>query len=140
MGRHYQNKSILWGTDDDSPTLTLFSRSASIRGRPLCNLRFADDIDLPGGSEEELQQLTEELKKTASGYGMEIRSAKSNILVNRIKPRASTNIWMHGKIAGRRRPIHISRVRANQKRNINKGSKDQTGVSTLSQASNTMGK
>ena len=42
----------------------------------LCNLRFADDIDLLGGSEEEL---TERLQKTAAGYGMEISSDQSKI-------------------------------------------------------------
>ena len=50
--------------------------SLSIGGRPLCNLRFADDIDL-GDSEEELQQ--ERLDKTAADYGMEISSEKSKI-------------------------------------------------------------
>ena len=47
---------------------------------PLCNLRFADDIDLQGGSEIDLQQL-ERLEKTAASYGMDINSDKSNILV-----------------------------------------------------------
>ena len=35
--------------------------SVTIGGRSLCNLRFADDIDLLGSSEEELQQLTQRL-------------------------------------------------------------------------------
>ena len=35
--------------------------SLSIGGRPLCNLQLADDIDLPGSSEEELPQLTQRL-------------------------------------------------------------------------------
>ena len=48
----------------------------SIGGRPLRNLRFADDMDLLGGSDE-LQQLTERLEKTAGGYGMEISCDKS---------------------------------------------------------------
>ena len=76
---------------------------SSIAGCLLCNLQFADDIDLLGGSEEEVQQLTERLKKTAAGWDPH-------------KP--------------------------NQKQNINKGSKDQTGASKLShdKASNTMEK
>ena len=41
--------------------------SVFIRGRPLCNLQFVDDIDLLTGSEEELQQLAERLNKTAAG-------------------------------------------------------------------------
>ena len=46
--------------------------SLSVGGRPLCNFRFADDIDLFGGTEGELQQLIERLGKTATGYSMEI--------------------------------------------------------------------
>ena len=52
--------------------------SVSIEVRPLCNLQFADDIDLLGGSEEEFQQqLTERLEKTVADYGTEISSDKS---------------------------------------------------------------
>ena len=35
---------------------------------------FANDIDLLGGSEEELQRVAEMLEKTALRYGMEISS------------------------------------------------------------------
>ena len=35
--------------------------SVSIGGQPLCKLRFAGDINLLWGSEEELQQLSERL-------------------------------------------------------------------------------
>ena len=38
------------------------------------------------GSEQELQQLTERLQKTAAGYGTETSSNKSKILVNSTKP------------------------------------------------------
>ena len=38
--------------------------SSYIGVRPLCILCFADDIDLLGGREEELQQLTDKLEKT----------------------------------------------------------------------------
>ena len=73
--------------------------SLSIEGQPLCNLQLADDISLLGGSEDELQQHTERLEKTiTAGYGMEISSNKSKVLVNSIKPRPSTNIWMNGKL------------------------------------------
>ena len=34
----------------------------------ICNLRFADDIDLLGRSDEELRQLTDILEKTAAGW------------------------------------------------------------------------
>ena len=65
--------------------------SLSIGGRPLCNLRFADDIVLLGSSEEELQSLTQGLEETA------VESDKSKILVNSIKSRQSTNIQMNGR-------------------------------------------
>ena len=55
----------------------------SIRGRLLCNLQFADDIDLLGRSEE-LQQLTRRLEETVAEYGMETSSNKSKIIVNSI--------------------------------------------------------
>ena len=67
------------------------------RERPLCNLLFADDIDLLGGSEEELQQLTERLDKTAAGYGVEISYDKSKFIANSIMRGPSTSIWMDGK-------------------------------------------
>jgi hypothetical protein len=82
--------------DEAGETDTSLS-SVSIGGRPLCNLRFADDIDLLGSSEEELQQLTRRLEETAAEYGMEISSEKSKILVNSTKPRPSTNIQMNGQ-------------------------------------------
>ena len=52
-------------------------------------LVVADDIDLLGGSEEELQHLAKRLEKTAAGYGMKISSNKSKILVNSVKPKSS---------------------------------------------------
>ena len=74
----------------------------STERRPPCNLRFADDIDLPGSSEEELQQLTRRLEETAAEYGMEISSGK--ILVNSIEPRPPTNIQIkHGRYKRKRK-------------------------------------
>ena len=43
-------------------------------------MRFADDISLLVGSEDALQQPIERLEKAAAGYGMEIRSDKSEIV------------------------------------------------------------
>ena len=63
-------------------TLHNHSSSVSIGGYPLCNLRFADDIDLMAGSEQELQNLTDRLTGTAAKYGMEINTEKSEVLVN----------------------------------------------------------
>ena len=85
-------------SDEDAEEVDTSLPSVSIGGQPLFNLRFADDIDLLGGSEEELQQSIERLEKTAVGYGMEISSHKSKILVNSIKPRPSTDIRMNGKV------------------------------------------
>ena len=50
-------------------------------------------------------------------------------------------MWMNGdKNAGRSGPVEIPRIHTNQRRNINKESKDQTGASTLGhgKASKTM--
>ena len=46
----------------------------SIGGRPICNLRFADDIDLTGGSNAVLQDLTKRLVDRARSYGMEVNT------------------------------------------------------------------
>ena len=106
----------------------------------VCYLRFADDIDLLLGSED-FQRLTARLEKTAAGYGMEISSHKSKILVNSIQPRPCTNIWVTGKTLEEVNQFqYLCRIHTNQRRNINKVSKGQTGTSTLSnrKASNTM--
>jgi len=52
--------------------------SISTGGWPLCNLRFADVIDLMGGSEAELQDLTTRLERTAGAYGIEVSLEKSS--------------------------------------------------------------
>ena len=46
------------------------------------NLRFADDIDLMGGSNSELQDLTNRLTQRSGAYGMEVSSEKSKVLKN----------------------------------------------------------
>ena len=60
--------------------------SFSIGGRPICNLGFADDIVLMGGSNGELQDLTNRLVDRATAYGKEVSTEKSKIMTN------STNI------------------------------------------------
>ena len=52
--------------------------SISIGGRPICNLRFADDIDLMDGSNGELQDLT----NRATAYGMEVSTEKNKVMIN----------------------------------------------------------
>ena len=76
-------------------TLHDFTPSIYIGGRPLCNLRFADDIDLIAGSNHELQDLTDRLTSRASAHGMEVSSEKSKVLVNNNEKKA--NIRMNGE-------------------------------------------
>ena len=59
--------------------------SVSIGGRPITNLRFADDIDGLAGSEEELRQLVERLVTTSDDYGMEINVGKTKTMTNHEK-------------------------------------------------------
>ena len=80
--------------EDSEETDTQMS-SMSTAGRPLCHLRFADDLDRLVSGKEELQQLTERLDETAAEYGMEISSENSKILVNSIKPRPFNNMQMN---------------------------------------------
>ena len=56
--------------------------SISIGGRPTYNLRFADDIDLMGGSSGELQDLTNRHVDRATVYVMEVSTEKSRIMTN----------------------------------------------------------
>ena len=59
--------------------------SVSICGRPITNLRFADDIDGLAGEEEELINLVECLDRTSQAYGMEINAEKTKIMTNSSK-------------------------------------------------------
>ena len=77
-------------------TLHDHTTTISISGRPICNLCFADDIDLMAGSNSELQELTNKLIATASAYGMEISTVKSKVMVNSTN-NASVSIIMDGK-------------------------------------------
>ena len=56
--------------------------SISIGGRPVCNLRFADDMDLMGGSKGELRDLTNRLVDTAMVHGIEVSTENSKIISN----------------------------------------------------------
>ena len=70
--------------------------SISIDGRPICNLRFADDSDLIGGPNSELQDLTNRPADRATSYGMEISTETSKILTNSTN-NIGANISMNGK-------------------------------------------
>ena len=51
--------------------------SISIGGRPMCNLRFADDIDLMDGSNGELQDLANRLVDKVTAYLKEVSTEKA---------------------------------------------------------------
>ena len=58
-------------------TLLDYHTSISVCRRPICNLRFGDDIDLVGDSNGELQDLTNRLVDRETAYGMEVTSAET---------------------------------------------------------------
>ena len=53
-----------------------------IGGKPISSLRLADDIDVMGGSNGELQDLTNRLADRETAYGMEVSAEKSKIMTN----------------------------------------------------------
>ena len=65
--------------------------SISISGRPVLNLKFADAIDLIVGTNKEFD-MTNQLSKCASRYGMEISSEKNKVMVS------SNNSSLHDDI------------------------------------------
>ena len=70
--------------------------SISIGGRPICNLQITDNIDLLGGSNGELQDLTNRLVDRVTAYGMEVSTEKSKIMANSTKS-ISADISMNGQ-------------------------------------------
>ena len=58
--------------------------SISIGSRPICNLKFADDIDLIGGSYGEVQDLTDRFMDKATAHGMEVSTEKSKIMLEEV--------------------------------------------------------
>ena len=54
----------------------------STGGRSTCSLRFAYNIDLMGGSDGKVQNLTSRLIDQAAAYGMEVSTIKSKIMTN----------------------------------------------------------
>jgi hypothetical protein len=74
-----------------------FQPSVSIGGKPTCNLRFAEDIDLMSGTETELQELTTKLENVIKLLRMEIKIDKRKILVNSHNDYAPTNIRINSQ-------------------------------------------
>ena len=56
-----------------SETQRKYYSSISVDGRLLWNLKLADDIDLLAGTNEEIQELIDQLSSSETRYGMEIR-------------------------------------------------------------------
>ena len=56
--------------------------TAGIGGRTITCLRFADDIDVLAGEEEELAKLVERLDKASTAHGMEIGAEKTKLMTN----------------------------------------------------------
>ena len=66
----------------------------NIGGRPISNVRFADEIDLIGGTSSKLEDLT---NRPCKAYGMEVSTGQSKFMMNITN---NTSITMNGKIAG----------------------------------------
>ena len=77
-------------------TLHEHHSSIYIGGRPICNLQFADNIDLLGGSSGVLQNLTNRLIDRAAAYQMEVSTEKSKIMTNSTN-NISADISMNGQ-------------------------------------------
>ena len=77
-------------------TLHDYHTSISIGGRYICNLRFADDVDLTVDSNGELQDFTNRLVDKASASGMEVGTEKSKIMTNSTN-NISADISMNGQ-------------------------------------------
>ena len=56
--------------------------TVSIGGGAIANLRFADDIDVLAGKEEELAKSVRCLDKASTAYGMKIRIEKTKLMTN----------------------------------------------------------
>ncbi|CAH1250101.1 Hypp8767 [Branchiostoma lanceolatum] len=77
-------------------TLQDHHTSISIGGRRICNLRFADDIDLLAGTNTELQDLTDKLTQSTGSFGMEVSTEKSKVMVYS-KDETQAVIFMNGQ-------------------------------------------
>jgi len=64
--------------------LTSYYSPISVNGRPICNLRFAVDIDLMAGNTEEQQDLSTRVERSSRLYGMAGSTPNSKEMVNSI--------------------------------------------------------
>ena len=70
--------------------------SISISGRPIYNLRFANDINLMGSSNGELQEFINRLGDRATAYGMEVSTENSKITTKSMN-NLNADISMNGQ-------------------------------------------
>ena len=70
--------------------------TASIGGRAITNVCFADDVDGLAGKEEELAKLVECLNKAFTAYSMEISAKKTKPMTN-ITSGINTEIKINGQ-------------------------------------------
>ena len=78
--------------------MTNYDSSISINGRPISNLRYADDIHLMAGNTEKHQDLATRVERNSSAHRMEVSTAKSKRMVNSITRMAKTAISMGGNL------------------------------------------
>ena len=69
---------------------------ASIGGRTITNLRFADDIDGLSGEEEEPANLVERFDKASTAYGMEVSAEKTKLMTSNTRG-INTEIKVNGQ-------------------------------------------
>ena len=80
--------------EDHAETLRDHHTSISIGGRPIFKLRFADNLDLMGGSNCELQNITNRLVNRGTAHIMEISTEKRKFMTkstNNISARINLN-------------------------------------------------
>ena len=77
-------------------TLQDHCTSISMGGRYICNMRFSNDIDLLGSTNQELQYFTEKLVDGTGASGMDVSTEKSKIMINGTN-NYSADIHMCGK-------------------------------------------
>ena len=73
------------------------SLTISIAGRPITNLRFADDIDGLAGTKSELKNLVSNIDNTSRAYGMEVSEEKTKIMTNNIADGSIEDITVNGQ-------------------------------------------
>ena len=96
--------------------MTTTHSSPSVKG-PLCNLRFASDIDLMGSSSGELQDLTNRLVERAIACGIVVSTEKSKIMTNSTN-NIGADISMNGRDVRRGDLLQVHGSKAVQGRHL----------------------